>query len=235
VSTRVNPVGYLYLDGSGIEGLYAQTVDRLQIEYSTTVEKALSGRIGAVARLQNLLIKFLGGPEIEITGDISGSRKKTEQSKQLQSPEQRLTSLIAALDRVGEPTIYSDVAKATRQADLGRNTVFLCAEDEFNAPQFYSSDGITSVNSEGYLLLEKGGAGDYDDRDDYYKRQLNRVVKMSASILKMPGSSNGMAMTGHDAILLRGFRGRAVPLGVFGLLTATPGYFQIKPYAIWRR
>jgi hypothetical protein len=90
VSTRVNPVGYLYLDGSGIEGLYAQTVDRLQIEYSTTVEKALSGRIGAVARLQNLLIKFLGGPEIEITGDISGSRKKTEQSKQLQSPEQRL-------------------------------------------------------------------------------------------------------------------------------------------------
>jgi hypothetical protein len=113
--------------------------------------------------------------------------------------------------------------------------VFLSAEDEFNAPQFYSSDGPNLVSTEGYLLLEKGGADDYEDRDDYYKKQLDRPVKISASVLKMPGSSGGMALTGHDAGLLRGFRGRRVPLGVFGSVTATPDYFQLKPYAIWRR
>jgi hypothetical protein len=43
VRSQAKPVAYLYLDASGIEGLYAQTVDRLEVEHSTTVEKARSG------------------------------------------------------------------------------------------------------------------------------------------------------------------------------------------------
>lgn len=177
VSVRLNPVAYLYLDGPGIDGLYAQTVDRIELEYSTSIERALSGKIGATARLRNLLIKFLGGPEIKINGEISGSRKRTENSRQSQSTEQRLASLIAALKGVGEPALFSDLATAARHANSKGTTVFLSAEDEFNAPQFYSSDGPNLVSIEGYLLLEKGGADDYDDREDYDKRQLDRPLR----------------------------------------------------------
>lgn len=234
--TQAKPVAYLYLDAAGIEGLYAQTVDRLEVEHSTTVEKARSGRVGAAARLKSLFVTYLAGPEFEISGDVSGSRKTTEQSKQLQSTEQKLASLIATLKGVGEPTIYSELVKATRQADSTGTTVFISIEDEFEAPQFYSADGVRLVNDEEYLILEKGGTFEYEPGDNYYKKeQLSRLVKMSASISKMIDSSRGLAYTGHAAVLFRGFGGRRVPLGVFGTLTATPKYFQIKPYAIWRR
>jgi hypothetical protein len=226
MSGYAKPVRYLYIDASGIEGLYAQTVDRLQTELSTTVEKGRSGRVGAAARLRNLLVTILG-PEIEFNGDLSASRKTTEQSKQIQSTEQMLASLIATLGEMGEPTIFSQLAKATRHADSTGSTVYINTEDEFDAPQFYSSDGVRIVNEEGYLILEKGGAFDYEPGDNYYKKELlSRLVKLSASILKMPAASR---------VLFRGFGGRRVPLGVFGAITATPAYFQIKPYAIWPR
>lgn len=169
-----------------------------------------------------------------MSGEISGSRKGTAQSKEIRSPEQTLDGLIAALTPLGEPIIFSELSKATRYADANHKTVFLRVEDEFNAPQFWYESGVDSVNKEGYLILEKGGTGDYEYADDYYRRSLDRTVTMSASILKMPGSSAGMARSGHDATFFRGFGGKKVPLGLFGTVTATPMYYQVKPYAIWR-
>ncbi len=231
---HATPRGYIYLDASGIEGLYAQTVERLEVEYSSSIEKALSGKVGAVARFKNLLIKALGGPEIEISGEISGSRKAIGQSKQKSTAEQTLQKLLATLTPLGEPAIFSELLKAAHFADTNQATVFLKIECEFNAPQFSFGGGVDAVNSEGYLILEKGGPGDHDYRDDYYRQLLDRPVTLSASILKMPNSSGGMSRAGHDAMLFRGFGGRNVPLGLFGSLTATPSYYQIKPYAIWR-
>jgi hypothetical protein len=34
------PVAYIYLDASGIETLFAQTVDRLEVQHSTSVERS---------------------------------------------------------------------------------------------------------------------------------------------------------------------------------------------------
>jgi hypothetical protein len=236
VLVQAKPVAYLYLDAPGIEGLYAQTVDRIEVEHPTTVEKARSGRVGAAARLKSLFVTFLAGPEFEISGDVSGSRKTTEQSKQLQSTEQKLASLIATLKGMGEQTIFSELANAARHAGSTGTSVFINTEDEFDAPQFYSPGGASSVTRDGYLILEKDGAFDYEPGDHYYKKErLSRPLTMSASILKMPFSSKGMASTGHDARFLQGFGGRGVRLGVFGQIAATPNYFQVKPYAIWRR
>jgi hypothetical protein len=41
-------------------------------------------------------------------------------------------------------------------------------------------------------------------------------------------------MTSHEAVYIRGFAGRNVPLSVFGTLTGTSDYLQIKPFAIWK-
>jgi hypothetical protein len=92
--------------------------------------------------------------------------------------------------------------------------------------------GSDSVNAVGYLILEKGGADDYDYGDDYYKRSMV-MVRLSANIKKMR-TGGPMAATSHDAIFIRGFGGHHVPLGVFGTLSGTPEYLQIKPFAIWR-
>jgi hypothetical protein len=128
--------------------------------------------------------------------------------------------------------MFSDLGEASRHADAAHATVFVKIRDRFNAPQFLSGSGVTLVNSEGYLVLEKGDAGDYDYKDDYYRGPA-RMVTVSASLLKMPGSSKGMARTGHDAMYIRGFHGRDVLIEIFGILIPTPDYFQIKPYAIW--
>jgi hypothetical protein len=135
---------------------------------------------------------------------------------------------------MGEPVYFSNLGMAARHADSNGSTVFVDIEDEFSAPQFQSPDGAGSVNRAGYLVLEKGGVSDYEYGDGYYKAP-SRPVTLSASVLKMPTSAGGMANTGHDAGLFRGFAGLKIPLGVFGALSATPSYFQIKPYAIWRR
>ena len=112
--------------------------------------------------------------------------------------------------------------------------VFICIEDEFNAPQFSGSgDGAENVNSTGYLILEKGGFRDYDNRDEYYRHQLNLPLTLAADVKKLRRGNGTMSSTGHDALFFRGFEGLRVPLCVVGILVATPLYYQVKPYAIW--
>jgi hypothetical protein len=213
VPGQAKPLRYLYLDAAGIEGLYAQTVKRLEIERSTTIEKARSRRVGVAARLKGLLPVFLAGAELEVNGDLTGSRKATEESKQVWSTEQRLASLIETLTGIGEPTIFTELARATQHADATGETVFAHTEDKFDVPQFYSSNGSSLVSNDGYVVFEKEGAFDYEPEDRYYKKErLSRRAMMSASILKMPNSLGGMAFSGHDAVLFRGFNGRGVPL-----------------------
>jgi hypothetical protein len=92
--------------------------------------------------------------------------------------------------------------------------------------------GTDVVNAVGYLLLEKGGAMDYDDGDGYFK-QPTAPVKLSARIEKMR-TAGTLAPCSHEAVFFRGFAGRHVPLYIFGKLDRTPDYLQIKPFAIWR-
>jgi hypothetical protein len=59
------------------------------------------------------------------------------------------------------------------------------------------------------------------------------MVKLSASIKKMR-TGGALGATSHEAVFIRGFAGRHVPLCVFGTLSGTAEYLQIKPFAIWK-
>jgi len=113
----------------------------------------------------------------------------------------------------GSGYYFTNLGDASRSLPAAGKAVFINIEDRFNAPQFYGAAlGADSVNAEGYLLLEKGGAADYHYGDDYY-RQSTAPVKLVASIKKMR-TGGPMSMTSHEAVYIRGFAGRNVPLSV---------------------
>jgi hypothetical protein len=149
--------------------------------------------------------------------------------------ERKLSELVRVLEKTGQPVYFANLIEAANQAAVSKRKVFVDIEEEFNAPQFLgSSSGHAHVNDSGYLVLERGGSLDHDDRDDYYKRSKIHVT-LSASVTKLRGSSHGMPATGHEAIFLRSHRGRHIPLRVFGTFVSLgEDSYQIKPYAIWR-
>jgi hypothetical protein len=227
------PVEYIYLDGPGIESLYAQIVDTVETSHTTTTQKGIAAKVGAGLRLKNFLVKLLSGLEGEGSTEVTGSRARTEQSTRVQTVEYRLASVLDFLSKSGEDCFFTSLGEASRHLQTADGPVFINVQDGFNAPQFYGGAlGSDSVNADGYLLLEKGGASDYCYGDNYYK-QSTAVVKLSASISKMR-TGGAMSATSHEAVFIRGFGGRHVPLCVFGTLSGTSDYLQIKPFAIWK-
>lgn len=227
------PVEYIYLDRDGIESLYAQIVDAVETSRTTTIQNGAGAKVGAVLRMKNSLVKLLSGLEGEASAEVTGSRSRTEQTTKVETIEQRLQSVLEFLTKSGEDHFFTGLAEASRRLQTTDGTVFISIRDHFNAPQFYGGSlGADSVNATGYLLLEKGGAADYCDGDDYYK-QATTEVKLAAGIRNMRfGGSIGS--TSHEAVFFLGFAGRRVPLGVFGTLSGTSDYLQIKPFAIWK-
>lgn len=227
------PVEYIYLDKSGIESLYAQTVDSVETSQTTTVQKGIAAKGGAGLKLKNLLAKLLIGLEGELSAEVSGSRSHAEQSTRVQTVEHRLKLVLEWLSKFGEDCFFASLDEASRRLRTAHGPVFINIQDSFNAPQFYGRAlGTDSVNAEGYLLLEKGGVDDYCHGDDYYK-QSAAIVKLSASTKKM-GTGGAMGASSHEAIFIRGSAGRNVHLCIFGTLSGTADYLQIKPFAIWK-
>ncbi len=226
------PVEYIYLDGPGIESLYAQIVHDIETLHTKTTQKGISAKAGAGLKFKNYLVKLLSGLEGELSAEVSGSGTITEQSTRVIAVEHKLARIRTFLSD-GKELFFTDLGEASRQLQRADGPVFIDIKEKFNAPQFYGgARGAALVNADGYLLLEKGGAADYCDQDDYYRRPT-AVVKLSANISKMR-SGSVMGATSHDAIFFRGFSGRQIPLNVFGSLTGTSDFLQIKPFAIWK-
>lgn len=226
---------YIYLDEGGIESLYAQSVDFLEVEKTTTLEQTVAAKAGTALRFKNFVLKLLGGPELEASIELAGERKRSTQSKQVRTIEQKLQDLISSLKKFNDSVLFTTLVGAEKATRSNGKSVFILVEDRFDAPQFWASDGVDQVNSSAYLNLQKGTSGDYNDRDDYYRTQLQSPLTLVAAVEKLRRSSQGMRYTGHDAIFFRGYIGKGVPLGVFGRFISTPSYCQIKPYAIWER
>jgi hypothetical protein len=223
------PVEYIYLDRPGIDSIYAQIVESTETGRVTSVQRGTDVKARAGVRLKNLLLKMVGGLEGDVSAEVSGSKMRTEQSTTVQATEQRLRQILTFLGK--ERYLFTNLPDATRHVQETNEPTFISFQDKFNAPQFYGNGvGVDTVNAEGYLRLERGM--DYNDRDDYYK-QSTALLKVSASIKKM-AEGPVMAVTSHAAIFLRGFRGRGVPLWIFGNLSHTSDYYQIKPFAIWK-
>lgn len=225
---------YLYLDKLGIESLYVQTVEQLEIEHTSTLESTIKGKARITATIKNALIKLLGGPDLEGGGEVSGSRRRVQEARSMLTIEHKLNDLLAFLKDIGEPAMFSSLRKATEHVNERETKVFVSIKDRFDAPQFLSGvSGAVNVNSVGYVLFEKWGpAGRYDFSDDYYKNPQIQLA-MVANVDKFPRSEGCMEPMGHDARFFGGFLGANIPLGVFGSLCRVADSYHIKPYAIW--
>jgi hypothetical protein len=226
------PIDYIYLDRPGIESLYAQIVEAVETSRTTTTQKGLAAKGGTKLALKNLVMK-LTGFEAELSAEVTGSRAQTEQATKVQTVEHKLGKLLDYLGKSGEDYFFTTLNEAVKRLARANGTVFISVQDTFNAPQFYGrAIGTDLVNAEGYLLLEKGGSGEYHYGDDYYK-QSGALIRLSASITKMR-SGGVMGATSHEAVYIRGFGGQHIPLCIFGALSGTSDYFHIKPFAIWK-
>ena len=147
----------------------------------------------------------------------------------MQTAERRVERVVDLLSKYGHDYFFTSLSEASRRLQTTDVPVFINILDSFNAPQFYWRWlGTDRVDSDGYLLLEKGGAVDYTYADDYYK-QFTALVRLSASINKMTRALPAFSFT---AYYIRDFAGCRVPFGVFGILSGPSDYLQIKPFAI---
>ena len=224
---------YIYLDGPGIDSLYAQTVKAVETSRTLTTQKARDTKISAGVKLKNLLVRLIAGVEAEAAGEYGRSKTHARASTRVRTIEHRLQAVISFLKQSTEFRVYEDLHDACRYAKAADLPVFVNVRETFNAPQFRAgAAGAIAVNATGYLLLEKYAATDYRYNDDYFKAP-SAPVKMSANVAKMRGGGP-IGASSHEARYFAGYAGRDVPLSVFGTLAATPQYFQIKPFAIWR-
>lgn len=147
----------------------------------------------------------------------------------MQTAERRVERVVDLLSKYGHDYFFTSLSEASRRLQTTDVPVFINILDSFNAPQFYWRWlGTDRVDSDGYLLLEKGGAVDYTYADDYYK-QFTALVRLSARMTKKIMTR---ALWGFSLYYFRNFAGCHVPFGVFGILSGPSDYLQIKPFAI---
>jgi hypothetical protein len=233
ILSRRDLLEYVYLDVPGIESLYAQLADDLETSRVRTTQKGVAAKAATGVKLRNFVMKLLAGLEGELSAEISGSGTITEQTTRVLSIENKLARVRAFLGDKAGGLIFRDLGEASRYLQKAGGKVFVDVRDEFNAPQFYGgAGGAASVTTEGYLLLEKGGASDYRDQDDYYRRPSAELTVL-ANVNKMRCGSV-MGSSSHDAHFFRKCGGRRILLNVFGSLAGNSEFLQLKPFAIWR-
>jgi hypothetical protein len=99
--------------------------------------------------------------------------------------ERRVERVVDLLTKYGHDYFFTSLSEASRRLQTTDVPVFINILDSFNAPQFsWRWLGTDRVSSDGYLLLEKGGAVDYTYSDDYYK-QFTALVRLSAGTKNM--------------------------------------------------
>ena len=228
------PKRYLYIDKEGIRSLYAQTVERLEIEFTTQKNKSGKKRISGILDIGKALGNFL--KLVNLSGDAEYERMDgiSYTSKSKVTAEQILKELLEYLNKLGEPTIFADLLKATQYCSKNKDRVFVVTETTFDVPQFYGENGVNTINCSKYILYEKNMRPTYDYSDKYYKKVNDPKIVMSSSLSKYPNiGKKHMGHTSHEAIFFRGHKGENIPLKVFGIIFSLPNYFQIKPFSIW--
>lgn len=230
-----SPVMYIYLDADGIDSLYAQTVDRLETEFTQSQERDKSGKVKANIGIGKLLGTMLGLVEVGAETELSIGGKRIEEAKMRFTLEQKLSALMNYLKSLDGAEFFELLPQAAIQAkELGRG-VFIKIAEKFNMPQYSQGDGVSNINRDKSIAFSIGPVGDNKhEYDDSYFKKVEYTFLMTTSLSKTTRSKEGMSVTGHDAMYFRRFRGKNVPLKVFGYLIPLSKYtYQIKPYAIW--
>jgi hypothetical protein len=242
---KSNTEVFIYLDSEGIESLYAQTANRLEIEFTQSKEKGKGGRVVGNISVGRLLGTLLGLGGIEAGTEVSLSGRTIEEAKYRLTTEQKMFALLDYFRTTNRELYFEDLLKAAVRSSNIQKSVFILTEQEFNAPQFYDGGkGVLDVNASGAIIFEIGfqRSSLYDHSDSYFKKSKSNSAKtrgysfvMSASLTKFTRIYDQMRLFNHETFLFRSHSGRNIPLGVFGHLSTIGEYFfQIKPFAIWR-
>jgi hypothetical protein len=212
------PLIYLYLDDQGITSLHSQTTERLEVDIRESREAT------TVAKLKARLGILLGTAGVGADAESGVSRKRIEEKALRLTAEQRLRLLVDYFDIADTVPLYRDMATAKKSAHMSNTPVFVYVRDRFDVPQFYGGiGGVEDANNSGYVLFQAGDAS------------LSDRIVMSASLAKFTRVRAGkMSRMGHDTILFTEFKGRALPIGVFGAMTClNENGYHLKPYGIW--
>ncbi len=230
--TYKSPLVYIYLDTKGIESLYAQTIDRLEVELVRSHSSEGRGGAGFSVSLGNLLSALVGLKEVKAQTKLESIRIKAEQAKTRLTAEHKLDRLSDYL--VKTKNIFDKLQDAAQNASEAGKVVYFRAVESFDAPDFYpGGGGVREVNSSKAVVFTI--RPQYDPSDSYFKSEPFHFL-MSASLDNFTRVRGNMGATSHDAITFRGFSGKRIPLGVFGYLIRHSALaFQIKPYAIWHQ
>lgn len=235
---------HVYLDVSGLDGLYAQITERSETERESTRDRTKMGRVSASLGLGGILGAFAGLADLKGSTEASASGRRIETTRAVLAPEQKLRFLMDALAATEPQSLYDDFDEAAATATTLQDAVFVHATDLFDAPQFYFSNGVDMANKMGAFIFERNmrsrHVGAYDFSDHYFQSNTDRTdsagvrIIMSASLQKCIGARDGsLGFMSHDAIFLRAHAGKDIGLGVFGSMFGIPNAYQIKPFALW--
>jgi len=187
---RVGPFRYLYLDATGIDSLYAQTMESVETEITIARGKKRSTKIGGKASLGQTLSKVFGLPELAVQTDFAQATDSSEIIKTYRTAEQKLANVIRYLEQLGAPAFYSDVHAAAENCTNTGQSTYICIGERFDLQGFRggSDAGIELINRQGAMVFEKDQRpDDYDDSDNYYKKPEKVPITMAASLRRSGG------------------------------------------------
>lgn len=223
------PFVYIYLDRTGIESLYAQITDRLEIELIQTRSREGRGEVGLTANFGNLLTSLLGIKELGAKTKVEAVRGFIDEAKTTLTVEHKLQRLQEYLAKT--KNCFGSLEEAATKSPVGQ-IAYVDAVENFDAPDFYSGKSdVREINESGSMVFTIDQK--YDSSDQYFKKGTFSFV-MTASLRNFTRLHGGIGATSHEAIMFRGFKGRNIPLGVFGyVMRYSDLACQVKPYAIW--
>lgn len=211
----------MYLDVDGIDSLFAQTVDRLETELTQIRGKEKGAKGGGKIGIGGILGTLLGSGTVGVEGELSSLSRDVEEATMSLTVEHKLSRLLEFLGAFKGEGYFDDLFEAAERCAEASELVYVLVRAKFDAPQFYpGAGGAIEVNAAGAIQFE-------------LKKERNEYV-MSAGLAKFTRLKGHFGVLSHEAILFGEYRGKEIPLSLFGYMVALkPPRFQMKPYAIW--
>jgi hypothetical protein len=151
------PDVYLYLDVPGIESLFAQTVDRVEMEFTESRKKGSKHSAGVKLGIGKAIATLLG-LEASAKLDTEKTRSNLQSTKSTLAVENKLSRLLDYL--VASDILIRNVSEAVGMATARKSSVFLQCKAHFDMPQMLRWDGgIDLINQDGAALFEMTSHG----------------------------------------------------------------------------
>jgi hypothetical protein len=215
------PEVFLYLDKKGIESLFAQTVDRVETEFTESHKKASKDSAGVKIGIGKAIAALLG-LEASAKLDTEKTRSNLQSTKSTLTIENKLERLLEYLS--ASDNLASSLSSAVVTAMDRKSSVFVKCQSNFEMPQMTQrGGGIDVINEDGAALFEVTSFGNC------------RKISMAASLAKFPRARNErIGRISHEALYFEGNQGQGVSLKLFGSLRQiNVAECQIKPFALW--